>query len=59
MIVFPYNRLLYDMPIAIQHGHPIQNSIILEILKFLNYSYFANIMTRKPQIGNLTNCMTI
>ena len=29
--------------------------IILEILKLLNYSYFAKIMTRKPKIGNLTN----
>ena len=29
-------------------------SPILEILKFLNYSYFAKIMTRKPKIGNLT-----
>ena len=28
--------------------------IILEILKFLNCSYFAKIMTRKPKIGNLT-----
>ena len=28
---------------------------ILEILKFLNYSFFAKIMTRKPKIGNLTN----
>ena len=25
-----------------------------EILKFLNYSYFAKIMTRKPKISNLT-----
>ena len=30
-------------------------SFILEILKFLNYSYFIKIMTRKPKIGNLTN----
>ena len=30
-------------------------SLILEILKFLNYSYFTNIMTRKPKIGNLTH----
>ena len=29
--------------------------IILEILKFLNCSYFATILTRKPKIGNLTN----
>ena len=29
--------------------------IILEILKFLNYNYFAKIMTRKPKIVNLTN----
>ena len=29
--------------------------IILEILKFLNYGFFAKIMTRKPKIGNLTN----
>ena len=28
---------------------------LLEILKFLNYSYFANIRTRKPNISNLTN----
>ena len=27
----------------------------LEILKFLNCSYFAKIMTRKPKIGKLTN----
>ena len=27
---------------------------MLEILKFLNCSYFAKIMTRKPKIGNLT-----
>ena len=41
---------------VIQHGHPIQNFImILETLKFLNYGYFAKIMTRKPKIGNLTN----
>ena len=33
----------------------IQNSvIILEILKLLNYSYFAGLMTRKSKIGNLT-----
>ena len=25
-----------------------------KILRFLNYSYFAKIMTRKPKIGNLT-----
>ena len=41
-------------------GRPIRNSckslfIILEILKFLNYSYFVQIMTRKLKIGNLTN----
>ena len=30
-------------------------SLILEILKFLNYSYFDKIMTRKQKIGNLTN----
>ena len=30
-------------------------SSILEILKFLNCSYFTKIMTRKPKIGNLTN----
>ena len=35
--------------------HPIQNSIILEILKFLNCSYFAKIVTRKPKIGKFTN----
>ena len=29
--------------------------IILEILNFSNYSYFAKIMTRKPKIINLTN----
>ena len=29
-------------------------SLILEILKFLNCSYFAKIMTRKPKIANLT-----
>ena len=29
--------------------------IILEIVKFLNYSYFAKIMMRKPNIVNLTN----
>ena len=29
--------------------------MILEILKFLNYSFFAKIMTRKPKIGILTN----
>ena len=41
---------------VIQHGCPIQNPvIILEILNFLNYSYFAKIVTRKPTIGNLTN----
>ena len=41
--------------LVIQHGRPIQNSvIILEILKFLNYSYFAKIMTGKPKIGNLS-----
>ena len=45
---------------VIQHGRPIQNSvIILEILKFLNYSYFAKLMTRKPKIGNLTNDRTL
>ena len=27
----------------------------LEILNFFKYSYFTKIMTRKPQIGNLTN----
>ena len=30
-------------------------SLILEILKFLNCSYFTKIMTKKPKIGNLTN----
>ena len=40
---------------VINHGRPIQNSvIILEILKFINCSYFAKIMTRKPKIGNST-----
>ena len=29
-------------------------SVILEIFKCLNNSYFAKIMTRKPKIGNLT-----
>ena len=29
-------------------------SLVLEILKFLNYSYYAKIMTRKPKIGILT-----
>ena len=29
--------------------------IILEILKFLSCSYSAKIMTRNPEIGNLTN----
>ena len=38
-----------------QRGHTKKSIIILEILKFLNYSYFAKIMTRKPKIGNLTN----
>ena len=28
---------------------------MFEILKFLSYSYFVKIMTRKPKIGNLTN----
>ena len=27
----------------------------VKILTFLNYSYFAKIVTRKPKIGNLTN----
>ena len=27
----------------------------LEILSFVNYIYFAKSMTRKPNIGNLTN----
>ena len=26
-----------------------------KILRFLNYSYFTKIVTRKPKIGNLTN----
>ena len=30
-------------------------SLILETLKFLNYSYFTKIMTRKPKIGKLAN----
>ena len=34
--------------------HRNSNSLILEILKFLNYSYFAKIMNRKPNIGKLT-----
>ena len=33
---------------------PYKLSLILEILKFLNYSYFAKIMTTKTKIGNLT-----
>ena len=37
-----------------QRGHTKKSIIILEILKFLNYSYFAKIMTRKPKIGNFT-----
>ena len=37
------------------NSRPIQNSvIILETLKFMNCSYFAKIMTKKPNIGNLT-----
>ena len=36
------------------HVTPYKTVIILEILKFLNYSYFARIMTRKPKNGNLT-----
>ena len=34
-----------------QHGRPVQ---ILEILKFLNNTYFAKIVTRKPKLGNFT-----
>ena len=35
---------------------PIQNSLMFwKILKLLNYSYFAKIMTGKPKIGILTN----
>ena len=40
---------------VIQNGRPIRNSLILEILKFFNYGYFAKILTRKPKIVNLTN----
>ena len=41
-----------DFPTWLPHT---KLSLILEILKFLNYSFFAKIMTRKPNIGNLTN----
>ena len=34
---------------------PYKTLLILEIMTFLNYSYFAKIMTRKSKIGNLTN----
>ena len=37
------------------YGTAMLDGMILEILKFLNYSYFTKIMTRKPKIGNLTN----
>ena len=30
-------------------------SLTLEILRFLNHSYFVKIITREPKIGNLTN----
>ena len=37
-------------------GCPIQDSLTFwKILKLLNYSYFAKIITGKPKIGNLTN----
>ena len=34
-------------------------TLILEILKFLSYTYFAKIVTRKPNIGNLTKVMEL
>ena len=34
-------------------------SLILEILKYFNYGCFAESMTRKPKIGNLTNMTEI
>ena len=34
-------------------------SLILETLKFVNYSYFAKIMTRRPRHGNLTKALSI
>ena len=34
-------------------------ALILEMLKFLNYSYFAKIMTRRPRHGNLTKALSI
>ena len=34
-------------------------ALILEMLKFLNYSYFAKIMTRIPRHGNLTKALSI
>ena len=35
--------------------HHTKLSLILEILKILNYNYFVKIKTRKPKIGKLTN----
>ena len=47
--------MLHDMPYHPTWPPHTKLSFILEILKYFNYSYFAKLMTRKPQIGNLTN----
>ena len=47
--------MLHDMPYHPTWAPHTKLSFILEILKYFNYSYFAKLMTRKPQIGNLTN----
>ena len=50
-VTWPQN----SVKIPIQHGRPIQNSvIILQILNFFIYSYFAKSMYRKPKIDNMT-----
>ena len=46
----------YFVLMIIQHGRPKKTLYnFRQILKFLNYSCFSKIMTRKPKIGNLTN----
>ena len=47
--------MLDDMPCHPTWPLHTKLSLILYILKYLNYSYFAKIMTRKPNIGNLSN----
>ena len=52
-------RVLYGAAMLDDMLCPYKLSLILEILKFFNCSYFAKTMTRKPKIGNMTNMIEL